>query len=167
MKLTIRYVCALFLLLTLSTVAVGEDLPAKVSAGPEKIIFLTLHADSTGISLVKASSVDGILKERRDSSLRGEILYEVESIDGSVLAHGSANNPLQKRLEYEDPDEPGRLRSKLVTVQESDFVLRIAHRLDIESISFYRVDRSDKKLSAGRGNLLGKIKLVLESEIQR
>ncbi|MBU2624081.1 MAG: hypothetical protein KKG33_00820 [candidate division Zixibacteria bacterium] len=167
MRLAIGYICALILLLTLSTVAVGKDMPAGESAAPEHIVFLTLHADSTGISLVRARSVEGILKERRDSSQRGEIYYEVESRDGSVLAHGSVNNPLEKRLEYEDPYEPGRLRSKLVSLQETDFVVRIAHRIEIESISFYRIDKSNGKLTVDRGNLLGKIRLNLESEMER
>jgi len=165
MKLTIGYICAL--ILTLSIVAVGRDVPAEKSAAPEHIIFLTLHADSSGISLVEAKSVEGILKERRDSSVRGEIYYEVQSHDGSVLAHGSLNNPLERRLEYEDPNESGRLRRKLVSLKETNFVLRIAHRLNIESISFYRIDRSDGKLTVDRGNPLGKVRLNLESEIER
>jgi hypothetical protein len=113
------------------------------------IVFLQFRMDKDGVSLIEASVVPGSIKERRAGASPKAVYYEVESRDGSVIVDGSFDDPLVRRIEYEDPDSPGELKSEVIELAEARFVLRLNHSPDIESISFYRLhggDKSSRKL---------------------
>lgn len=124
------------------------------------VVFLQLHIDNSGVSLIKSDVVPGTLKRSRaETGVKvSGISYEVESETGAVIASRAIDHPLIRRIEYEDTADPGRLRSEVIRLAEADFILRLGFRNDIASISFYETQQDDVK-TGGKPTrkLLGKV----------
>ncbi|MEW6049745.1 MAG: hypothetical protein AB1644_01600 [Candidatus Zixiibacteriota bacterium] len=116
---------------------VGSTLGADNAA--TRVAFLQIHVDSSGVRLESAKVVKGAFKQPRGESNRSGILYEVVLDDGSVLTSGIVADPLIKRFEYEDPDQPSRLRSKVVALDEAVFTVRIPYNDAVDQVVFSRV----------------------------
>jgi hypothetical protein len=132
------------------------------------IVFLRLHIDKDSISLIESIVVPGALKQPRAGSSYRDIYYEIESKTGSIIASGTVDDPLFRSVEYEDPDNPGTLKTKLIELSEADFVLRLNYKDDIEFVSFYRVtgsrrDSGDKSSQ----ELLGRVPVDLNAGGER
>jgi len=128
------------------------------------IIFLQLHIAKDTLSLVKSTIVSGTVKQPRVMSRAAGIYYEVESESDSVIASGIVDDPLIRHLEYEDPDNPGTLKSKVVQLTETDFVLRLRYSEDIESVSFYRMEAGANKAGERVSQeFLGKVSVDLDA----
>lgn len=158
---------AICLLAAPFTVAYGGNSPRSNLAADRQIVFLHFHADSNGISFVDGTSVVGTLKAHRAESLSGDIYYEVESSDSTVLYSGSFDDPLQKKLEYEDPDSVGVIRSTLVHLDEADFILRVRYDSDMAAISFYKTTYSDGKRVIDRSDRIARTRINLSAEDDR
>ncbi len=132
------------------------------------IIFLQLHIDKDSISLIKSVVVPGVIKQPRAGSSYRDIYYEVESKTGSVIASGTVDNPLIRRVEYEDPDNPGALKTKVMEMSEADFVLRLNYSDDIEAVSFFKVtsNRNDPGEKPSQ-ELLGRVLIDLNAGHER
>jgi hypothetical protein len=122
--------------------AAAMTVPAQAEDTSEaKIVFVRLHMTENGVSLVGTTTVPGVLKERRAQYSCGDVQYEVASKDGSILSSGSMDNPLVKRLEYEDPDHPGQLKRKTVQLTEADFVIRLRYNHQADHLSLYKAEK--------------------------
>lgn len=133
-----------------------------------EIIFLQLHIDKDSISLIKSVVVPGAIKQPRVGSISKDIYYEVESKTGSVITSGTVDNPLIRRVEYEDPDNPGTLKTKVIELSEADFVLRLNYSDDIEAVSFYKLtsNRNDPGEKPSR-ELLSRVPVDLNAGHER
>lgn len=122
-------------------------LSAFALAGNEsgKIAFLTFKFDGEKVTLVNSRTVDGAFKEKAKDFKTGDLRYEVVGLDKSTVAQNSIGNPLIKKLEYEDPDNPGQLVSKIVTLPEAEFTIRIDYSQNTDYIRFYRNGESPDK----------------------
>jgi hypothetical protein len=93
--------------------------------------------------------------------------HAVESADGTVLSSGSLDDPLSKKLEYEDPDSTGVIRSTVVHLDEADFIIRVSYDSAMEAVSFYRTVSADGKREIDKSNRISRTKIVFGREEDR
>jgi len=158
---------AVFLISTTLYAASASDRASESTGNDQQIVFLRFHADSGGISFVGADMAVGTLKAHRAESLSGDIYYEVESTGGTVLSSGSIDDPLKKRLEYEDPDSTGVIRSTMVQLDEAEFIVRLRYDSEMNAVSFYRTINADGKREVDKANRISRTTITLGAEEDR
>lgn len=122
----------------------------------DSIAFLTLRVTSDTVTLTDWQSVPGKLKRLRRQRETSGLLYEAMAAGGEILWQGSVPNPLIQRFDYEDPDNPGVLKAKLVTRDSATVVIRLPADLAAKSISFWKLRAAaspDGKTSVHRVDL--------------
>lgn len=127
----------LTLFLALTCLWPGERCQAAESG--DGIAFLTLQVTTDTVTLISWQSVPGKLKRLRHQRETSGLLYEATAAGGEVLWQGSLPNPLIQRFEYEDPDNPGVLKSKLITRDSATVVIRLPADLAAQRISFWKL----------------------------
>ena len=127
-------VAFLVLCFFLSSLALAAD------TSNDRIVFLTLKFDKSSVQLVDSKIVPGHLKTNRGPS-RGEIQYELLG-DSGLLLQGAITDPLVQRLEYEDPDNTGKILSKVIAWPEATITLRVPYSAAIKQLSFYRTEQT-------------------------
>jgi hypothetical protein len=129
----------LFFALGLCALLGSGNARAQMPNNPQPgILFLHLHLKQDAVTLVDSAWRPGILKKAREDKATGLLEYEALSETDTVLVSGRLEDPLWPRLEYEDPAEPGTLRSLSLQRDETEFTLRIAYQSNLRSICFYR-----------------------------
>ncbi len=136
----------LFLSLAFST-ALAETNRAQLA---DKIVFLHLQIDNSGVSLIDSRVVDGKLKVEKIASRRDGLSLKVEATDDLNYYSKVVENPLIKRYEYEDPDNAGQLITKLVMLEEAEFWIRVPYKADLQTISFSLTDNQPESFSKDR-----------------
>lgn len=128
----------------------------KTSGG---IAFLTVLLTHDSVQLTGWTITKGTLRQPRTPTDRGNLEYEALSLSGDVVWKGSLSDPLVRRLEYEDPDNPGQLKAKIIKADTARFVVRIPADAVIDRITFYRVERRSEagEKSAAVRRLLGSV----------
>ncbi|MFA5834515.1 MAG: hypothetical protein WDA22_13640 [Bacteroidota bacterium] len=66
------------------------------------------------------------------------IFFEVLSQNGSLLFKNNLKDPSIQHLEYEDPENPGRLLSKDIRQNDVEFTIRIPYKWEMSRVEFYR-----------------------------
>lgn len=129
-----------------------------------KIVFLHLRMRDGVITLVNTKIRPGYLKPQLTSGVKGDILYDVSDISGTSLWQGVSNNPSRRRYEYEDPDNPGKILSKIIDQNDVEFTIRIPYNPGIKTVSFFSLNESVESLKIKRPSsiLIGKIELQLD-----
>jgi hypothetical protein len=123
---------------------------ASRSDGSAGITFLHLRATADGFELIEAKTVNGSLRTRRYDAAKPGLHVEVRSADDRVLFRDVHPEPTVTRLEYEDPEHPGKIRAKEITNQE--FTIRVPYFAEARSVHFYR--RLEGRLSGSNRPLL-------------
>lgn len=126
----------------LALAAMGLSGGSAANAQPQseaQIVFLHLRMKGDTLTLVKSALRPGVLKQRRPIEKPGGIYYEIVSSSGKLLWKGVAGDPSRQRLEYEDPDHPGRLKIKYVKLNEVEFTLRIPFKAGMSRLELYRL----------------------------
>jgi hypothetical protein len=124
--------------------------------GSSGITFLHLRTTADGFELIEAKTVNGSLRTRRNDSAKPGLHVEVRSADDRVLFRDVYSEPTVTRLEYEDPEHPGKLRAKEITNQE--FTIRVPYFAEARTLHFYRrleyrVNRSNRPLLIHQGQV--------------
>jgi len=119
----------------LASAALGTG---STEAGSKGITFLHLRATADGFELVEAKTVDGSLRVRRYDSTKTGLHVEVRSADDRVLFRDVHPDPTVTRLEYEDPEHPGKIR--------------VPYFADARTVHFYR--RLEGRVSGSNRPLL-------------
>ncbi len=96
-----------------------------VQAQTEGIWFLHFRMTSNHVVLVSQKKTPGTLKRSRVAEAPRALELELESANGAKLWTQSLDDPAVRRLEYEDPAEPGRLRVREVTLTNVEFTVRV------------------------------------------
>jgi len=91
----------------------------------ERMIFLHCKMKGGTITLLNTTTGRGHVKSAGAAVNRMAMTCEVHSNSGALLWMDATNNPMKKRLEYEDPERPGMLKAKVVDLAEAEFTLRI------------------------------------------
>jgi hypothetical protein len=117
------------LILCLSLRAAEED---------EKFLFLTLRYKDGAITLVKSAVVSGTLKPQRNSARPDALQIHLEKTEGESAWSLVMDDPSVRRYEYEDPDQPGVIRSKEVRVNDTEFIIRAPLLPGVRHLAVYR-----------------------------
>jgi hypothetical protein len=114
------------------------------------IAFLTLLVTPDHVQLVDWTIVKGQLRQPRTPADKGDLKYEAVTTSGAVVWSGSLADPLVRRLEYEDPDNPGQLKARHIRLDSVQFVVRVPVDSAIQEIVFFRTERQVEKGMAVR-----------------
>jgi hypothetical protein len=116
------------------------------------IVFLRLRMTQGTITLVGLNVRPGKIKLPRAPSRTMPLSYDLVSSAGGVLWTYSMNDPSIRRYEYEDPDEPGRIRMKREMLDTVEFTVRIPYFEGLDRVEFYqtRVPAEGAMSKAGR-----------------
>ena len=117
------------LILCLSLRAAEED---------GKFLFLTLRYKDGVIMVVKSALVSGRLKPQRDSTRPDALQITLEKTEGESAWRLAMDDPSVRRYEYEDPQQPGVIRSKEVKVNDIEFIVRAPLVAGVRHLAVYR-----------------------------
>ncbi len=125
-----------------------------------KILFLQIKIKDNSLILIKKDIRPGVLKQIPHSPDSDFLFYQVFSSSGALLWKGGIKDPSVVRYEYEDPDQPGKLKVKEIRLDEAEFTLRIPYNPEFQRIEFYKsVPSNDNKKQSVDRKSLGTIKL--------
>jgi hypothetical protein len=129
---------------------------APANDGSAGITFLHLRATADGFELIDAKTVNGSLRSGRYDSARPGLHVEVRSADDHLLFRDVYPDPTINRLEYEDPEHPGKILAKEITKQE--FTIRVPYFAEGRTVHFYRrlggaVTKSNQPLLIHQGQV--------------
>ncbi len=109
------------------------------------IVFATLRVTSTSVDLLSADVRPGRLKRSSRAARPGRFVIETTTIDGAVLSSSVIESPLQRRLEYADP-ESDELKAIVIELDEQLVTVRFPFRSEASLLSLYSIETG----SAGR-----------------
>jgi len=138
-------------------------LSVSEQAVTNQFLFLTLRLKSGVVTLEKALVVSGTLKPQRDSTEADLLLVTLEQGGGGACWSLAIDDPSVQRQEYEDPQQPGALRSKRVQVDDIEFVVRAPLTVGARYIGVYRKEKGTQAATPGASapahKLLARIEL--------
>ena len=102
----------------------------------EKILFLHLRIKGEVVTLLKCSTRPGVLKKPHHQ--KGELTLDLISADGAALWTTVMEDPRIQRFEYEDPDNPGQLKTKVVQLPETEFMVRVPYKKAAKRLVIFR-----------------------------
>jgi hypothetical protein len=116
-------------LLTCSSVRAEEE---------GKFLFLTLRLKDGVVTVVKSAVVSGTLKPQRNSTKSDALHIQLEKNEGESAWSVAIDDPSVQRHEYEDPQQPGGIRSKEVKLADVEFIVRAPLLTDVRHLAVYR-----------------------------
>lgn len=147
------------------TMLLAALLPLRIRATEEtnQFLFLTLRVKDGVVTLDQAKVVKGALKPQADSRDAERLQLSLEHADGRVAWNLEIDDPSVQRYEYEDPEHPGQLKSKLVRVDDVQFIVRTPLQVGVCRIAIHRIrkgaERAPPGASVAEKNLLARIDL--------
>ena len=131
-----------------------------------QFLFLTLRLKGRVVTLEKAAIVSGTLKPQVNSTDAEPLFVTLEQAEGAESWSLAMNDPSIQRYEYEDPQQPGVLKSKIVQVDDIEFIVRTPMTPGVRRIAIHHMDKSAKAASPGAApaakKLLARIDLPKE-----
>ncbi len=125
-----KYLCLILALLGCAAVRAAEP--------PSGILFLHLRMTNGQVVLIDQVKTRGTLKGRGNGSPARGLQLELHSATGRTLWSHVIDDPASRRLEYEDPGNPGKILSREITLTNVDFTVRVPARADARSAVLYR-----------------------------
>ena len=135
-KLTATSILLLLLCALLPAARAADPQPAP--AATNQILFLQVHLEQGRLTIVKSTRVPGVLKTPRQAPRRN-VLFSLESTNGTALWSGWMDDPSVRRFEYPDATVPGVLRTRFLTNDPGDFYVRVPQTPGADKLSFYRL----------------------------
>ena len=107
----------------------------------DKIVFLSLTMVNESFTLDMVKIRPGTLKERSANNQSLWFKYVMLSHDGDRIGEGSFKDPRlnAKRLEYEDPQIPGKIKKLHIQEDTLRFVLRIPYHPDLAQVDLFKM----------------------------
>src|SRR5258705_4770786 len=88
--------------------------------------------------VVKSAVVSGRLKPQRDPPRPDALQITLEKTEGESAWRLAMDDPSVRRYEYEDPQQPGVIRSKEVKVNDIEFIVRAPLVAGVRHLAVYR-----------------------------
>jgi hypothetical protein len=96
-----------------------------VHAQSEGILFLHLRMTNGQLVLVEQKKTPGVLKRARGAEPGHGLQVELQSADGNTLWSQTIADPTTRRVEFPDPNEPGKLRAREIILTNAEFTVRV------------------------------------------
>lgn len=136
--MNIRAACRLVAGLRLG-VMLGLALCLSIRAEEDgKFLFLTLRYKDGVITVVRSALVSGTLKPQRNSTRPDALHIALEKGEGETAWSVAIDDPSVRRYEYEDPQQPGVIRSKEVKLNDTEFIVRAPVVAGVRHLGVYR-----------------------------
>ena len=103
-----------------------------------RFFFLTFRLKAGALTLVKARVMPGTLKPQRDGTQPDALRFVLEQAADESLWSRRLDDPSVQRLEYEDPDHPGQIKSKTVQLDDVEFIVRAPYHPNARQVVIYR-----------------------------
>lgn len=160
---------ALLLLLVGAAPAPAAETNQVEGAAAEKFLLLTLRYKGGELTLVSSKVVAGALKPQRNSTRPNCFLVQLESDVGGRIWSLTVDDPSVQRYEYEDPDQPGRLRGTEVRTDDVEFLVRVPVDARARQVAIFRPEaaaaRGSNALASAASRLL--LRHPISTEITR
>ncbi len=121
---------------------------------PENALRLTIKYQNDQMTLVKVEPLqmiipvtikERVLKENAQSA--EEYYFELHDNNENLLLRSSMNNPTISLMEYEDPENPGMIKSSIVKHNVMTFSIIISAIDEVRFVKFLRVVPGQKMLT--------------------
>ena len=146
----------------ITMVSVMVPLGTQAGDNTNQFLFLTLRLKDGVVTLEKAKIVAGTLKPQQNSTDEKPLLISLEQTNGIAQWNLTMDDPSVQRLEYEDPQQPGVLKTKLVATDDIEFIVRTPLITGVRHLAIHR-QAAQTKLTAGgasaTNSLLARIEL--------
>ncbi len=136
-------------LLAVAVLAVIPSGRAAEGTTPQ-ILFVQLRLKDGAFSLVSATNVPGALKTRRGAPAEQDFQLVLEDSEGRELWTDGLADPAVRRLEYEDPAQPGVIKVKEERLSETEFTVRVPSRTGRRHLAIYRRPAAPADAAPGR-----------------
>ncbi|HMJ88789.1 MAG TPA: hypothetical protein VK530_03175 [Candidatus Acidoferrum sp.] len=113
-----------------------------VQAQTEGIWFLHLRMTNGQVVLVNQKKTPGVLKRSRGADAARAVQIELQSANGATVWSQTIDDPAVRRIEYEDPQQPGKLRAREVILTNVEFTVRVPFRSDARAAVVSRRHRN-------------------------
>jgi len=120
---------------------------------PENALRLTIKYKNEQMTLIKVESLKMIIpitvKERilkKNSSSAEEYYFELHDKNNNLLLRSSMENPTLTTMEYEDPENPGKIVSSILKHEEMTFSIIISATDQTKFVKFTRIIPQQKVL---------------------
>jgi hypothetical protein len=123
---------------------------------PEQILFQHFKLKDDVVTLVQSTVRPGVLKSPVTSEKNGELYLELLGGNGSTLWSDVLDDPTVQRMEYEDPDHPGQLKTHWVQSTEAEFTVRVPFHKAAKQLRVQRLASPALKTDA-----IGQAKIML------
>lgn len=139
--------------------------PLGIQAGQSdtnQFLFLTLRLKAGVVTLEKAEIVAGTLKPQQNSTDEQPLLIALEQTKGIAQWSLKMDDPSVQRLEYEDPQQPGVLKTKLLATDDIEFIVRTPLITGVRHLAIHRQAARSKLIAAdssATNSLLARIEL--------
>jgi hypothetical protein len=100
-------------------------------------------------------------KPQRDSQELESLVVSLEATTGEERWSLAIADPSLQRLEYEDPDQPGRLLSKSVKVDDVEFIVRAPLTAGVRQVAVFRKEKTGQQ--ANQRRLLARMPLPAQA----
>jgi len=130
-----------------------------VAQGNSQVVFLHLKLKQGKLILLDRNVRGGSVKQSRAVQQYATWNYDVRSRSGEVLWSGTMRDPSLRRYEYEDPNEPGKLKGRHVDLDNAEFTVRIPDIVGADRVEFYRSIASSAGAERPVRQLIGTIPL--------
>ena len=138
------------------------DAPAQEATNRFLLLRLRLNGDS--VTLINASVAAGTLKPQQDSDEPESLLIHLEDATGKLQWSTLIADPSIRRYEYEDPQEPGALRTKIVQLDDAEVIVRAPLLPDVRHLAVHRKQTPQDRAAAPETRLLSRISLPVPEE---
>ena len=132
----------LLMLLNAAPAALAADTNQTGSVVEEKFPLLTLRFKDGELLPVNSKVVAGALKPQRNSTKPNNLLVQLEDAAGLRIWSLTLDDPAVQRYEYEDPDEPGRIRFTEARSDDVDFLVRVPLDVRARQVAVFRRERA-------------------------
>ena len=146
MRLISRIILLAIGLMTMLTVM--TPLGAHAGDNTNQFLFLTLRLKDGVVTLEKAQLVTGTLKPQQNSTEEKPLLITLEQTKGIAQWSLTMDDPSVQRLEYEDPQQPGALKTKLIATDDIEFIVRTPLISGVRHLAIHR-QAAQTQLTAG------------------
>ena len=131
----------------------------RVQEKEAKVIFLNLVWEKGNIVLKDYAIRMGRVKQSIDVRISKDVLaYALLSDNNSKIGDGLFSNPSIERLEYSDPENPGKIKLVLTKRDTATFTLRLPYTQNLARVDFFMLKDAVQKPSKKLGEALESLK---------
>ncbi|MDB6027818.1 MAG: hypothetical protein JWM68_4041 [Verrucomicrobiales bacterium] len=114
----------------------------RADAGTNQFLFLTIQIKGGVLTMQKASVVAGSLKPQQDSKDAEALVVALEDAEGKDRWSLAMEDPTIQRLEYEDPQHPGVIKSTVTHLDDVEFIARVPLMIGVRHVAIYRKEKN-------------------------